>query len=65
MPTNHFIGHRQKSLMMAVSTFDSWFLADTPNPLIAAGWRITRLSGFPALEPSRINAFSPAEERTK
>src|SRR5262245_64244107 len=65
MPTNHFIRHRQKSLMMAVRTFDSRLLTDTSNPLISAGWRVTRSSGFPALEPPRINIVPTAEERTE
>ncbi len=51
--------------MLAVCAFDSRFLTDTSNPLVAAGRRITRLSGFPALEPPRINIVSPAEKRTK
>ena len=51
--------------MLAVRTFDSRLLTDTSNPLIAAGRRVTRSSGFPALEPPRINIVSPAEERTE
>ena len=65
MPTNHFISHRKKPSMLAVRALDSWLLADTSNPLIAAGGRVTRFSGFPALEPPRINIVSSTEERTK
>ena len=51
--------------MRAVRAFDSRFLTDTSNPLVGAGESVTRLSGFPALEPPRINIVPPAEKETK
>ena len=65
MPTNYFISDWKKPLMLAIPTFDSRFLTDTSNPLVAASGRVTGLSGFPALEPPRIDIVSSAEERTK
>src|SRR2546426_5236119 len=65
VPTNHFIGHWKKTLVLAVRALDSRLLADASNPFIAAGRRVTRSPGFPALEPPRINVVSTTEERAE
>src|SRR5262245_32633439 len=51
--------------MQAIRAFDSRFLANTSNPLVAAGGCVTRFPGFSALEPPRVNIVSSAEARTE
>jgi len=65
MPTNYFISDWKKTLVLAVRALDMRLLADASNPLIAAGGCVTRFSGFPALEPPRINIVSSTKKRAK
>src|SRR5882724_6409487 len=40
MPTNYFVGYAKKTLVRTFGALDSRFLANSPDPLIAASWRI-------------------------
>src|SRR5712671_2580359 len=62
---NHIIGHWKTTAVLTLRAFDSRLFADTTNPFIAAGGRVTRPPGFPAFEPPRINVLSPTEQRAE
>ena len=65
VPMDHLVCHGEKLSILTLRALNTWFLTDTANPFIAAGRRVTRFSGFAALESPGINIISPAEERAK
>ena len=65
MPPNHVVGYGKKTLMRTFGTFDSRFLANSPDPLIAASRRIAGPASFSAFETARIDIFAPAKQRTE
>jgi len=46
VPTNHFISHWKKTLMLAIRALDSRLLTDASNPFIAAGRGVPDLPVF-------------------
>jgi len=65
MPADHFIRDWKKAALWTIRAFDARLFADTGNPLIGAGGRITGFPGFPALETAGINIFPPPEKGSK
>jgi hypothetical protein len=65
MPTNYFVGYRKKTLVRTVGALDSRFLANSPDPLIAASWRVTSSACLTAFEALRINILSSTKQRAE
>ena len=65
MPSNYFVGYGKKTLVRTFGAFDSRFLANSPDPLIAASWRVTSPTCLTALEALRINILSSPKQRAE
>jgi hypothetical protein len=65
MPTNYFVGYAKKTLVRTFGALDSRFLANSPDPLIAASWRIASSARLTAFEALRINILSSMKQRAK
>ena len=65
VPTNYFVGNGKKVLVRTFGALDSRFLADSPDPLIAAGWRIASSACLTAFEALRINILSSMKQRAE
>ena len=62
VPSDYFVRQWQELLILALRTLDSRLLADTSNPFIATGGRVTRFAGFSTFESPWINFVPPTEE---
>src|SRR4029077_3930318 len=65
MPTNNFVGYAKKTLVRTIGALDSRFLANSPDPLIAATWRIASSACLTAFEALRINILSSMKQRAE
>ena len=65
MPTNYFVGYAKKTLVRTFGALDSRFLANSPDPLIAASWRIASSACLTAFEALRINILSSMKQRAE
>src|SRR5438093_282480 len=65
MPTNYFVGYAKKPLVRTFGALDSRFLANSPDPLIAASWRIASSACLTAFEALRINILSSMKQRAE
>jgi hypothetical protein len=65
VPSDYFVSQWQELLILALRALDSRLLADTSNPFITTGGRVSRFAGFPTFESPRINFFPSTEERTE
>ncbi|HEY0372862.1 MAG TPA: hypothetical protein VGD79_12715 [Thermoanaerobaculia bacterium] len=65
MPADHVIGNGQETLVMTRGASDPRLLTDPSHPFVATSRRISGLSGFPALEPARIDIVASAKEGTE
>src|SRR5438034_10044620 len=65
MPTNYFVGYAKKPLVRTFGALDSRFLANSPDPLIAASSRIASSGCLTAFEALRINILSSMKQRAE
>jgi len=65
VPTNYFVGYGKKTLVRTFRALDSRFLANSPDPLIAASWRIASSACLAAFEALRINILSSMKQRAE
>lgn len=65
MPPNHLIGNRKEAAMGTLDALDPWLFANASHPFVRAGGRIPGFARFPALEATRVDVITPAEERSE
>jgi hypothetical protein len=65
MPSDDLVCDREETAMRAHRTLDPGLLTDAPHPLVGARGRIAGLPGLSALEPTRVNVFAAAEQRSE
>ena len=57
------IGDWQEAAVRTLRALDAWFFADAAHPLVGARRCVSRLAGLPALESTRVDVLTPAEQR--
>jgi hypothetical protein len=65
VPADYVIGQWEKTAVWAVAALDARLFADSSDPLVGAGRRVSGLASFPALEAARVDVFTASKKRTK
>jgi hypothetical protein len=62
---NDLIGDRQEAAIWALEAFDAGFLAQATDPFVGASRLVAAPASLAALEPTRVNILSAAEQRAE
>jgi hypothetical protein len=62
---NDLVGDRQQAPIWTLEAFHAGLLAQPANPFVGASRLVATLAGLSALESTRVNIFSPTEQRAE